>query len=75
MKAATDSNHRESRVRAHGAGTSARRCRVSSLRGDQRTTGPGTVHAQPVDLVITDLEMPEMNGLDVILELTAPSWM
>lgn len=26
--------------------------------------------AQPVDLVITDLEMPEMNGLDVILELT-----
>lgn len=27
-------------------------------------------HAQPVDLVITDLEMPEMNGLDVILELT-----
>jgi len=27
-------------------------------------------HAQPTDLVITDLEMPEMNGLDVILELT-----
>ena len=27
-------------------------------------------HAQPVDLVITDLEMPEMNGLEVILELT-----
>ena len=26
--------------------------------------------AQPVDLVITDLEMPEMNGLDLILELT-----
>lgn len=26
--------------------------------------------AQPVDLVITDLEMPEMNGLEVILELT-----
>jgi CheY-like chemotaxis protein len=26
--------------------------------------------AQPVNLVITDLEMPEMNGLDVILELT-----
>ena len=25
---------------------------------------------QPVDLVITDLEMPEMNGLEVILELT-----
>ncbi len=27
-------------------------------------------HAQPVDLVITDLEMPEMHGLEVILELT-----
>ena len=27
-------------------------------------------HARPVDLVITDLEMPEMNGLEVILELT-----
>ncbi len=26
--------------------------------------------AQPMDLVITDLEMPEMNGLDLILELT-----
>lgn len=26
--------------------------------------------AQPVDLVITDLEMPEMNGLELILELT-----
>lgn len=26
--------------------------------------------AQPVDLVLTDLEMPEMNGLDLILELT-----
>ena len=25
---------------------------------------------QPVNLVITDLEMPEMNGLEVILELT-----
>lgn len=25
---------------------------------------------QPVDLVITDLEMPEMTGLDVILALT-----
>lgn len=27
-------------------------------------------HAHRVDLVITDLEMPEMNGLAVILELT-----
>jgi CheY-like chemotaxis protein len=25
---------------------------------------------QPANLVITDLEMPEMNGLEVILELT-----
>lgn len=29
--------------------------------------------AQPVDLVLTDLEMPEMSGLDVILELTRAS--
>lgn len=27
-------------------------------------------HTHPMDLVITDLEMPEMSGLDVILELT-----
>jgi two-component system response regulator (stage 0 sporulation protein F) len=27
-------------------------------------------YAQLVDLVLTDLEMPEMNGLEVILELT-----
>lgn len=27
-------------------------------------------HDRPADLVITDLEMPEMNGLEVILELT-----
>jgi len=27
-------------------------------------------HAQPVDLVITDLEVPEMTGLEVILALT-----
>ena len=27
-------------------------------------------HAQPVNLVITDLEMPEMHGLEAILELT-----
>lgn len=26
--------------------------------------------AQPMDLVLTDLEMPEMNGLELILELT-----
>jgi len=26
--------------------------------------------ARPMDLVITDLEMPEMNGLDLIFELT-----
>lgn len=26
--------------------------------------------ARPVDLVITDLEMPEMNGLEVIVQLT-----
>jgi CheY-like chemotaxis protein len=29
---------------------------------------------RPVDLVITDLEMPEMTGLDVILDLTVRSW-
>lgn len=28
------------------------------------------LRAQPANLVITDLDMPEMNGLDVILELT-----
>ncbi len=28
------------------------------------------LRAQPVDLVITDLEMPKMNGLELILELT-----
>ena len=27
-------------------------------------------HAQPMDLVLTDLEMPEMNGLELIVELT-----
>ena len=26
--------------------------------------------AQPMDLVLTDLEMPEMNGLELIVELT-----
>lgn len=26
--------------------------------------------AHPADLVLTDLEMPEMNGMDVIIELT-----
>jgi CheY-like chemotaxis protein len=28
--------------------------------------------AHPVDLVLTDLEMPEMSGLEVIVELTRP---
>jgi two-component system response regulator (stage 0 sporulation protein F) len=32
--------------------------------------GLDQIHTQLVDLVITDLEMPEMNGLEVILELT-----
>jgi DNA-binding NtrC family response regulator len=32
--------------------------------------GLAQFHAQPVDLVLTDLDMPEMTGLDVILELT-----
>lgn len=32
--------------------------------------GLAQLHAQPVDLVLTDLDMPEMNGLEVILELT-----
>lgn len=32
--------------------------------------GLAQFHAQPVDLVLTDLEMPEMDGLDLILELT-----
>lgn len=32
--------------------------------------GLAQFHAQPVDLVLTDLDMPEMNGLEVILEST-----
>lgn len=32
--------------------------------------GLALYRAQPVDLVITDLHMPELNGLDLILELT-----
>jgi len=27
-------------------------------------------HARPVDLVLTDLDMPELNGLEVIIALT-----
>jgi len=27
-------------------------------------------HTQPVDLVLTDLDMPELNGLEVIIALT-----
>jgi CheY-like chemotaxis protein len=37
---------------------------------DNGRQGLERFRAQPVDLVITDLEMPEMNGLEVILELT-----
>ena len=37
---------------------------------DNGREGLERFHAQPVDLVITDLEMPEMNGLEVLLELT-----
>lgn len=32
--------------------------------------GVALYRQQPVDLVITDIHMPEMNGLDLILELT-----
>lgn len=32
--------------------------------------GLALYRAQPVDLVVTDLHMPELNGLDLILELT-----
>lgn len=32
--------------------------------------GLALYRAHPVDLVITDLHMPELNGLDLILELT-----
>lgn len=37
---------------------------------DNGRQGLERFHAQPVDLVITDLEMPEMNGLEVLLKLT-----
>lgn len=37
---------------------------------DNGRQGLERFHAQPVDLVITDLEMPEMSGLEVILALT-----
>jgi CheY-like chemotaxis protein len=37
---------------------------------DNGRRGVERFHAQPVDLVITDLEMPELNGLEVILALT-----
>ena len=32
--------------------------------------GLALYHFRPTDLVITDIAMPEMNGLDMILELT-----
>lgn len=32
--------------------------------------GVALYRRQPVDLVITDIHMPELNGLDLILELT-----
>lgn len=32
--------------------------------------GLAQFRVQPVDLVLTDLEMPELNGLDLIVELT-----
>jgi CheY-like chemotaxis protein len=37
---------------------------------DNGRQGVQRFHEQPTDLVITDLEMPEMNGLEVILDLT-----
>lgn len=42
------------------------------LKGDDRNgrIGLAMYRERPTDLVITDLFMPEMNGLDVVLELT-----
>jgi len=51
-------------------------CTVLKQAGHTVTEAPdgrqglALYQAQPADLVITDLHMPELNGLDLILELT-----
>ena len=51
-------------------------CTVLERAGHTVTEAPdgrqglALYRAQPVDLVVTDLHMPELNGLDLILELT-----